>query len=203
MATTLQSHDQELSRLPIGGIPVRRTAPPVRVLPAAPARRERRWSVAVGAVAAGLAVGAAGAAGAVTARTAPPPAASGGFVADVSVPGRILTAFADGTWQVGVDVAPGTYRTGGGPGCHHAVRRPERWGRRARCRGPGSGHRRPHGGGRVVRDRGMRHVAARRLTGSGSPVPGTVPRPTGGSGTLRRWATARRGPPRTAPRPGG
>jgi hypothetical protein len=144
MTTTLQSHDQELRRLPIGGIPAQRTAPPVRVLPAATARRGRRWPYAVGAVAAGLAVGAAGvagAAGAVTTRTAPPPAASGGYVANVSVPGRILTSFADGTWQVGVDVAPGTYRTGGAVDavCHHAVRRTRSGGdvvRRAAGPGP-------------------------------------------------------------------
>lgn len=53
----------------------------------------------------------------------PPTAASDGVVANVSVPGRVVTSFADGTWQIGVDVAPGVYTTAGGPTCHHAVRR--------------------------------------------------------------------------------
>ncbi len=58
-----------------------------------------------------------------TTRAVPPTAASDGVVANVSVPGRVLTSFADGTWQIGVDVAPGVYTTAGGPTCHHAVRR--------------------------------------------------------------------------------
>ena len=43
------------------------------------------------------------------------------FGGNVSVPGRVLTAFGDGTWQVGVDVVPGTYASAGGPDCRHAV----------------------------------------------------------------------------------
>ncbi len=52
------------------------------------------------------------------------PAADEGFVANVSVPGRVLTSFGDGTGQVGVDVARGTYTTAGAvaPDCRHAVR---------------------------------------------------------------------------------
>jgi hypothetical protein len=51
--------------------------------------------------------------------TPEPRVASGGTV---SVPGRVLTAFGDGSWQVGVDVAPGTYTTVGGLDCRHALR---------------------------------------------------------------------------------
>ena len=42
------------------------------------------------------------------------------FAGTVSVPGRELTSFGDGTWQVGVDVLPGTYATVGGVDCRHA-----------------------------------------------------------------------------------
>jgi hypothetical protein len=55
----------------------------------------------------------------VTARHTPEPRVAGGTV---SVPGRVLTAFGDGSWQVGVDVAPGTYTTVGGLDCRHALR---------------------------------------------------------------------------------
>jgi hypothetical protein len=40
----------------------------------------------------------------------------------VTVPGRELTAFGDGAWQVGVDVVPGTYTSTGGPDCRYALR---------------------------------------------------------------------------------
>jgi hypothetical protein len=124
MTTTLPPHDRApaLSAL---DIPAQRQASPVRVpAPAAP-RARRRWPVAVGGLAAGLAVGTAGAIGAVEATTthaAPVPVGSRVVVADVSVPGRVQTTFGDGTWQVGVDVEPGTYASAGGTDCHHALR---------------------------------------------------------------------------------
>jgi hypothetical protein len=51
-----------------------------------------------------------------------PPEPRVAFAGTVSVPGRELTSFGDGTWQVGVDVAAGTYTTTGGPDCRHALR---------------------------------------------------------------------------------
>ena len=63
----------------------------------------------------------------VTATPPPPvPVAPASVSPNVSVPGRVLTAVDDGVWQVGVDVAPGTYAsTGptGGLACRHALRR--------------------------------------------------------------------------------
>ena len=38
------------------------------------------------------------------------------------MPGRELTSFGDGTWQVGADVAPGTYTTACGPACQYTLR---------------------------------------------------------------------------------
>jgi hypothetical protein len=78
-------------------------------------------------------VGGIGAVQAATTDAAPPAAASGGYVANVSVPGRVLTSFGDGTWQIGVDVEPGTYTTAGAvdPICHHALRRTRTGGDRA------------------------------------------------------------------------
>ena len=75
--------------------------------------------------------------GATTRATAP--AASDGFVANVSVPGRVLTSFADGTWQIGVDVAPGVYATAGAadPTCRHALRRTRGGGDGSRAASPG------------------------------------------------------------------
>lgn len=127
MTTTLPPHDRAPAWLPTAEIPAQRQASPVRIPPPTAPRARRRWPVAVGGLAAGLAVGTAGAVGAVEATTtyeAPVPAASRVVVANVSVPGRVLTAFGDGTWQVGVDVAPGTYTTAGavGPSCYHATR---------------------------------------------------------------------------------
>lgn len=57
---------------------------------------------------------------AVTPREVPEPHVA--FAGTVSVPGRELTSFGDGTWQVGVDVLPGTYTSAGGPDCRHAFR---------------------------------------------------------------------------------
>jgi hypothetical protein len=106
-----------------------RVAARPRVVPAQ--RPRRRWPAAVGGLAAGLAVGTAGAVAivGVTADRSPAiaPAAvatSPTFTANVSVPGRTLTAFRDGTWQIGVDIVPGTYTSAGsaGPACFHALR---------------------------------------------------------------------------------
>ena len=78
-----------------------------------------------------MAAGAAGtltAAVIVTTPAATPPAAAAApeprvaFDGNVSVPGRELTSFGDGTWQVGADVAPGTYTTAGGPACQYSLR---------------------------------------------------------------------------------
>jgi hypothetical protein len=147
MGTTTPSQDRAPAWLPTAEIPLQRQAPPVRVALAAPptapptaaptapptapavprARRGRPLSTYV--IAAGLVVGTMGALGAVQATTpdTTPRAATsgGGYVANVSVPGRVLTSFGDGTWQIGVDVEPGTYTTAGAvdPTCHHALRR--------------------------------------------------------------------------------
>jgi hypothetical protein len=111
-------------------------ARPTRVAPARAQPLRRRWPAAVGGLAAGLTMGTVGAVGAVFALSAttvvtttaavPASAVSAASLSpNVSVPGRVLTAFGDGTWQVGVDVAPGTYMTAGavdGTTCSHALR---------------------------------------------------------------------------------
>jgi hypothetical protein len=137
MGITTPSQDRAPAWLPTAEIPVQRQAPPVEVglavppqappAPAVPRPRQPR-PVATYVIAAGLAVGMVGGTGAVqaaTTDTAPPGVASGGYVANVSVPGRVLTSFGDGTWQVGVDVEPGTYTTtgAGGPTCRHGLGR--------------------------------------------------------------------------------
>jgi hypothetical protein len=140
MTTALPSQDEAPAWLPTGEIPVQRTAPPdflrpEPALPAVPQRvwptrakpARRRWPAALGGLAAGLAVGTAGALAAVsaTSATGPAPAAPRSPTPSVSVPGRTLTAFGDGTWQIGVDVAPGAYSTAGpaGADCYHALRK--------------------------------------------------------------------------------
>lgn len=134
MITTEASHEQVARSLPDIEVPLQRSAPPARMFPVVPpARTRRRWPAAVGGVMAGLAVGTAGAVGAiavVASRTATIPAppslvADSGAVANVSVPGRVLTTFGNGTWQVGIDIAPGTYATTGaadGTSCYRALR---------------------------------------------------------------------------------
>ena len=54
----------------------------------------------------------------------PPPAPEPrvAFDGNVSVPGRELTSFGDGAWQVGADVVPGTYTSAGGPDCQYTLR---------------------------------------------------------------------------------
>jgi hypothetical protein len=134
MGITTPSQDRAPAWLPTAEIPLQRQAPPLQVgfmappvaAPAIPRPRQPR-PVATYVVAAGLAVGLMGAVGAVQGATpdsTTPAAPSGGYVANVSVPGRIMTSFGDGTWQIGVDVEPGTYTTGraADPACHHALR---------------------------------------------------------------------------------
>jgi hypothetical protein len=142
MTITL-SHEQAPARPSTVRIPGQRTAVdedaprarPQRLAARQPVvraqRSRRRWPAAVGGLAAGLAVGTAGAvamvgglAGTSTAITPAAVATSPAFTANVSVPGRTLTAFRDGTWQIGVDIAPGTYTSAGsaGPACFHALR---------------------------------------------------------------------------------
>ena len=111
---------------PSGNLP---TPEPVTLRPV-----RGRWSVPTTVVAAGLAVVTVALVGAVFALlatstaepTAPTPAALPTSVSpNVSVPGRVLTAFGDGVWQVGVDIEPGTYASTGSAGgltCHHALR---------------------------------------------------------------------------------
>jgi hypothetical protein len=86
----------------------------------------RRGGAALGGVFAGLVAGSLAAFGVALAMSAPssPAVPTPVRTANVSVPGRTSTAFGDGTWQVGVDVAPGTYATAGSAGgsCFHALR---------------------------------------------------------------------------------
>jgi hypothetical protein len=138
MGTTTPSQDRAPAWLPTAEIPLQRQAPPVLVAPAAPRttspttpavpRPRRGRPISTYLIAAGLVVGTMGALGAVQATmpdTTPRAATSGGYVANVSVPGRVLTSFGDGTWQIGVDVEPGTYTTAGAvdPTCRHSLRR--------------------------------------------------------------------------------
>jgi hypothetical protein len=126
-------------------------ARPTRVAPARTEPLRRRWPAAVGGLAAGLTLGTVGAVGAVFALSAttvittaavPASAVSAASLSpNVSVPGRVLTAFGDGTWQVGVDIAPGTYMTAGavdGTTCSHALRTTRSGGKlTANSTGPG------------------------------------------------------------------
>lgn len=132
MGTTSPPQDRTPAWLPTADIPVQRQGPRAPVVPApraaAPALPRAHRPIATYVVAAGLVIGAVDAFGAVRTETTPstpttPPAASDGFVANVSVPGRALTSFGDGTWQVGVDVEAGTYRTTGAVDatCRHAL----------------------------------------------------------------------------------
>jgi hypothetical protein len=147
MGTTTPSQDRAPAWLPTAEIPLQRQAAPVLVAPAAPRttsrttpavpRPRRGRPISTYLIAAGLVVGTMGALAAVQATrpepTTRPVAAGGGYVANVSVPGRVLTSFGDGTWQIGVDVEPGTYATAGAvdPICRHALRRTRTGGDRA------------------------------------------------------------------------
>jgi hypothetical protein len=136
MATSMQppARVAEAVARPVQGPAV--VARPTRVAPARAQPLRRRWPAAVGGLAAGLTMGTVGAVGAVFALSAttvitttaavPASAVSAASLSpNVSVPGRVLTTFGDGTWQVGVDIAPGTYMTDGavdGTTCSHALR---------------------------------------------------------------------------------
>lgn len=139
MGTTTPSQDRAPAWLLTADIPLQRQAPPARVVPVVvPKPRARRpWPVTVGGLAAGLAIGSVGVIAAVQAVPAQTSPTSGGFVANVSVPGRVLTSFGDGTWQIGVDVEPGTYTTtGADPTCRHALQPSRTGGAEAVGRGP-------------------------------------------------------------------
>jgi hypothetical protein len=147
---TTTTSRQEPARAPAGApkpaqVPAG-AARPTRVAPARTESMRRRWPAALGGLAAGLTLGTVGAVGAVFALSAttvittavPASAVSAASLSpNVSVPGRVLTAFGDGTWQVGVDVEPGTYTTtgAGGPTCRHALGRTRTGARIAEHRG--------------------------------------------------------------------
>ena len=118
--------------VPVLAIPAQRGAPETETVVPEPAVLPRPRPAAVWGVVAGMAVGAAAtlAAAAIVSAPAVVPAPDDAplmvpeprvaFGGNVSVPGRVLTAFGDGSWQVGVDVVPGTYVSTGGPDCRHA-----------------------------------------------------------------------------------
>jgi hypothetical protein len=133
MSALLPSHDHPTDA-PAAVIPAQRRAPAPETLAPEPAMLPRPRPAAVWGVVAGMAAGAVGtmtAAVIVTAPVAlphtapePPPVPEPRVTFDgtVTVPGRELTAFGDGAWQVGVDVLPGTYTSTGGPDCRYALR---------------------------------------------------------------------------------
>ena len=132
MSALSPSHDRPTG-VAGAAIPAPRVAPPPETLAPEPTLLPRPRPAAVWGVVAGMAVGAVGtltAAVIVTAPAAVPHAAKPppvpeprvAFDGTVAVPGRELTAFGDGAWQVGVDVVPGTYTSSGGPDCRYALR---------------------------------------------------------------------------------
>jgi hypothetical protein len=122
MSTVLPSHerDRDLSALSVE-IPVPRPAPPAadestaRPGPPDPGTRRparSRWAWAAAGITAGVLTGAVG----IVAVTAPANVDAGVR----AVPTTPLTTFCDGTWDVGRDVAPGTYVAAGStPACRH------------------------------------------------------------------------------------
>ncbi len=134
MSALLPSQDRRPTEAPAAAIPAQRGVPPTEIGMPEPAAVPRQRSVAVWSVVAGMAAGAIGtltAAAIVSAPAVVPvpqavareiPEPRVAFAGTVSVPGRELTSFGDGTWQVGIDVAPGTYTTTGGPDCRYALR---------------------------------------------------------------------------------
>lgn len=133
MSALLPSHDRPID-VAAAAIPAPRVAPPLETLAPEPAVLPRPRPAAVWGVVAGMAAGAVGtlatavivtspAAVPHTAPEPPPvPEPRVEFDGNVTVPGRELTAFGDGAWQVGVDVVPGTYTSTGGPDCRYALR---------------------------------------------------------------------------------
>jgi hypothetical protein len=105
---------------------------PARVAPGRMVQLRRQCSASLSEFVALMTIGVVATAGAVfvlvtTAVPAPrtPPALPASVSPNVSVPGRVLTAFGDGVWQVGVDIEPGTYASTGsvaGATCQHALR---------------------------------------------------------------------------------
>src|SRR5689334_1639372 len=103
MSTVVPSHERD--RDPGGlsaAIPAARPAPPD---PATRQPARSRWAWAVAGITAGVLTGAVG----IVVVTAPA-AVDAGVRA---VPAAPLTTFGDGTWDVGRDVAPGTYAAAG------------------------------------------------------------------------------------------
>jgi hypothetical protein len=133
MSALLPSHDRPTG-VAAAAIPAPRVASPPETFAPEPALLPRPRPAAVWGVVAGMAAGAVGtltAAVIVTAPAAlphtapePPPVPEPrvAFDGTVTVPGRELTAFGDGAWQVGVDVVPGTYTSTGGADCRYALR---------------------------------------------------------------------------------
>lgn len=126
------------------GVPAQGGPPAVESVPLPPSRAASRWprrtrsrravrrrAVLDGIVVA-VALGTVGVAGVavalgslLTAPEPPAPVAPASVSPNVSVPGRVLDAVDDGVWQIGVDVAPGTYTSAGplpGTSCRHALR---------------------------------------------------------------------------------
>lgn len=130
MSALLPSHDRPTGVV-TAAVPAPRVAPPPETLAPEPAMLPRPRPAAVWGVVAGMAAGAVGtltAAVIVTAPAAAPhtvpeappvPEPRVAFDGAVTVPGRELTAFGDGAWQVGVDIVPGTYTSSGGPDCRY------------------------------------------------------------------------------------
>ena len=133
MTALLPSQDRP-TEAPVAVIPAQRSAPPAETPLLEPALMPRPRPAAVWSVVTGMAVGAVGTMAAVAIAGAPAvvpapvittpktPEPRVAFAGTVSVPGRAMTSFSDGTWQVGVDVAPGTYTSTGGPDCRHALK---------------------------------------------------------------------------------
>jgi hypothetical protein len=129
MTALLPSPDRSTDA-PAAAIPAQRGAPPPETFDTEPAVLHRQRPAAVLGVVAGMAAGAAGtlAAAAIVSAPAvvPAPDDAPRVTPEPRVAfadsGRELTSFGDGTWQVGVDVLPGTYTSAGGPDCRHAFR---------------------------------------------------------------------------------
>jgi hypothetical protein len=132
--TALSPSQDRPAEAPVAVIPAQRSASPGEAPLPQPAVLPRPRPAAVWSVVTGMAVGAVGTMAAVAIAGAPAvvpapvvttprtPEPRIAFAGTVSVPGREMTSFGDGTWQVGVDVGSGTYTTTGGSACRHALK---------------------------------------------------------------------------------